>query len=122
MADYQLSQLTLSTRFELASLMLNPFRPWGMVSVLSREYAVSRKFLYELQERAKVSMLEALKPRAAGRRANSRQLEIDAHCVRRAIAVCMSVVPGTVRTVQLLLALFVINILYMNFFIIKKTF
>lgn len=105
MADYQLSHLSLSTRFELASCMLDPFRSWGMVSELSRAHGVSRKFLYELQEKAKVSMLEVLKPQAAGRRANNNQLEIDAHFVRRAIAVCMSVVPGTVRTVQSLLEL-----------------
>jgi len=105
MADYQLPQLTLSTRFELASLMLHPFRPWGMVSELSREHGVSRKFLYELQEKARVSILGALQPGKPGRRANRSQIEVDAHFVRRAIAVCMSVVPGTVRTVQTVLEL-----------------
>jgi hypothetical protein len=105
MANYQLSHLSLSTRFELASLMLNPFRPWGMVSELSRAHGVSRKFLYGLQEKAKVSMIEALRPRAPGRRANSRQIEIDAQFVRQAIAICMSVMPGTVRTVQMVLEL-----------------
>jgi hypothetical protein len=105
MADYQLSQLTLSTRFELASLMLHPFRPWGMVSELSREHGVSRKFLYELQEKARVSILGALQPGEPGRRANNSQIEVDAQFVRRAIAVCMSVVPGSVRTVQTVLEL-----------------
>ena len=105
MADYQLSQLTLSTRFELASLMLHPFRPWGMVSELSREHGVSRKFLYELQEKARVSILGALQPGEPGRRANNSQIEVDSQFVRRAIAVCMSVVPGSVRTVQTVLEL-----------------
>jgi hypothetical protein len=85
--------------------MLDPFRPWGKVSELSRAHGVSRRFLYELQEKAKVSLLAALQPQAAGRRANNSQLEIDAHFVRRAIAVCMSVVPGSVRAVQSLLEL-----------------
>ena len=52
-----------------------------------------------------MSMMGALQPGEPGRRANSNQLEIDAHFVRRAIAVCPSVVPGTVRTVQSLFAL-----------------
>jgi hypothetical protein len=46
MANYHLTNLTLSTRFELAALMLAPDRRWGLVSELSREQGVSRKFLY----------------------------------------------------------------------------
>jgi hypothetical protein len=105
MADYQLSHLDLSTRMELAFSMLNPERPWGQATALSREYAVSRKFLYELQEKASTVLAEALLPQAAGRKSNRRQLVIDEAFVQRAIAVCLSVVPGTVRTVQTLLDL-----------------
>ena len=105
MADYQLAHLSLSTRFELVSLMLNPFRPWGLVTELSREHSVSRKFLYELRDKAAASISEALLPKAPGRKANSNLVEIDDSFVRRAIAVCLSVVPGTVRTVQWLLDL-----------------
>ena len=49
MANYQLAHLSLSIRLELAALMLNPSRPWGQVTGLSRQYGVSRKFLYELR-------------------------------------------------------------------------
>ena len=105
MANYQLSHLDLSTRMELAFLMLNPERPWGQVSDLSREHGVSRKFLYELQEKASQVLAEALQPQAAGRRCTRSQLVIDDAFVQRAIAACMSIVPGTVRTVQTLLGL-----------------
>jgi hypothetical protein len=105
MADYQLAHLSLSTRFELVSLMLNPFRPWGLVTELSREHCVSRKFLYELRDKAAASISEALLPKSPGRKANSNLVEIDDRFVRRAIAICLSVVPGTVRTVQRLLDL-----------------
>jgi len=105
MANYQLSHLDLSTRMELAFLMLNPERPWGQVSDLSREHGVSRKFLYELQEKASKVLAEALQPQAAGRRCNRGQLVIDDAFVQRAIAACMSIVPGTVRTVRTLLGL-----------------
>jgi hypothetical protein len=105
MADYQLSHLTLSTRMRLVSQMLNPNRPWGQVTELSREYSVSRKFLYELQHKARASMQAGLLPRPSGRKAARKQVEIDDDFVRRAIAIGLSVVPGTVRTVQLLLEL-----------------
>ena len=105
MANYQLTHLSLSTRLELVSVMLAPFRPWGLVTELSREYGVSRKFLYELSEKAVASISGALLPKAPGRKTNNRLVEINDSFVRRAIAVSLSVVPGTVRTVQLLLDL-----------------
>jgi len=105
MADYQLAHLTLSTRIDLVSLMLDPDRPWGMVTELSRKYGVSRKFLYELRDKAAMSISEALLPKKRGRKANSNLIEIDDSFVRKSIAVCLSVVPGTIRTVQLLLDL-----------------
>jgi hypothetical protein len=105
MVDYQLTHLTLSTRFELVLHMLDPLRPWGLVTELSREYDVSRKFLYELRDRASGSILEALSAKAPGRKASRNVIEIDDSFVKRAIATCLSVVPGTVRTVQWLLDL-----------------
>jgi hypothetical protein len=89
----------------LVSQMLNPNRPWGQVTELSREYGVSRKFLYELQHKALTSMKAGLLPQPPGRKAACNQVEIDDDFVRRAIAISMSVVPATVRTVQLLLEL-----------------
>ena len=105
MADYPLAHLSLSTRMELAFLMLNPFRPWGQVTALSREYSVSRKFLYQMREKAVESIADALLPQAPGRKAKGNVVEVDDTFLRRAIAVCLSVLPGTVRTVQLLLEL-----------------
>lgn len=105
MADYQLAHLSLSTRVGLVFRMLNPQRPWGQVTALSREYGVSRKFLYELREKAISSIVEGLLPHQPDRKAASNQVEVDDHFVRRAIGICMSIVPGTVRTVQSLLEL-----------------
>jgi hypothetical protein len=103
MADYQLAHLDLSTRIKLVSQLLDPARPWGLVTELSKEQGVSRKFLYELREKAITSLSDALLPQTAGRKAHQNQVEIDDAFVRRAIAICMSVVPGTVRTVQVVL-------------------
>lgn len=105
MADYQLKHLSLSTRMGLAMLMLNPTRPWGQATALSQEYGVSRKFLYGLRRKAIVSIADGLMPQQSGRKAASNQVEIDDEFVRRAIGISMSVVPGAVRTTQLLLEL-----------------
>ncbi len=105
MADYQLAHLDLSTRIELVSRLLDPARPWGLVTQLSKEHGVSRKFLYELLEKALPSLSEALLPQPAGRKANRNQVEVDEAFVQRVIGVGLSVVPGTVRTVQTVLDL-----------------
>jgi hypothetical protein len=105
MANYQLTHLDLSTRIELASLMLNPSRHWGMVTELAQEHSVSRKFLYELRGTAQASLEASLLPRPAGRQNHPNQVEINEDFVQRVIAVCLSVIPGTVRTVQMVLDL-----------------
>jgi hypothetical protein len=105
MANYHLSNLTLSTRFELAAQMLDPDRHWGMVSELSREQGVSRKFLYAIRAKAEAAILKALEAQAAGRKANTNHVEVDDEFVDRAIAILMSVIPGTVRPVKWVLDL-----------------
>ena len=71
MADYQLAHLSLSTRLELTALMLNPLRPWGQATQLSRQYGVSRKFLYALRRKAIQGLVDTLLPRAPGRKAQT---------------------------------------------------
>ena len=105
MANYQLAHLFMSTRLEVVSVILAPLRPWGLVTELSREYGVSRKFLYELCEKALASVSEAFLPKAPGRKTSSRLVVINESFVQRAIVASLSVVPGTVHTVQLLLGL-----------------
>ena len=105
MANYHLTNLSLSTRFELASLMLDPDRRWGMVSELSREKGVSRKFLYAIQDKAEAAILKALEAQKAGRKANTNQIEVDEQFVNRAIAILMSVIAGSIRPVKWVLDL-----------------
>lgn len=105
MDDYQLAHLSLSTRLELTALMLNPSRPWGQATELSRQYGVSRKFLYELRHKANQALTRALLPQEPGRKGRNQALWVDDAFIQRFIAICLSVVPGTVRTVRLLLEL-----------------
>jgi Arc/MetJ family transcription regulator len=105
MADYQLAHLDLSTRIELVSVLLDPSRRWGLVTELAQKHRVSRKFLYELRDTAQTYLQEALLPHPAGRKAARNQVEIDDDFVQRTILALLSIVPGTVRTIQLFLDL-----------------
>ena len=85
--------------------MLNPHRPWGEVTGLGREYNVSRKFLYELANKAKQALLEALAPQQRGPRPEADTWVVDREFLQRAIVILATAVPGTVRGIQLALEL-----------------
>jgi len=104
MANYQLTHLDLSTRLELASMMLNPLRMRGQVTQLAAQYGVSRKFLYGLQGQALQALQSALLPKDPGRKAERSTLEVDDALIERAIAAGLTLVPGTIRSIQSLLA------------------
>jgi hypothetical protein len=61
---------------------------------------VSRKFLYKIRDQAEAAILKALEAQPAGRKANTNQIEVDEQFVDRAIAILMSVLPGTIRPVK----------------------
>lgn len=105
MANYQLAHLDLSTRMTLAYLMLNPFREWGEVSQLAKKHGVSRKFLYELRDKVQNAVEKALIPCEPGRKAEIQTLVVDDNLIRRAIAAYLTIVPGTIRPIQILLDL-----------------
>lgn len=104
MANYQLTHLDLSTRLELACLMLNPFREWGQASQLAEQYGVSRKFLYGLAGQALQALQSALLPKEPGRKATSNTMVVDDAFIERMIAACLTIVPGSIRPIQTLLA------------------
>jgi hypothetical protein len=103
MANYQLTHLDLSTRLELAGLMLNPMREWGQVSQLAQQYGVSRKFLYGLAGQAQQALQSALLPKEPGRKAECTPMVVDDALIERMIAACLTIVPGTIRPIQTLL-------------------
>jgi hypothetical protein len=85
--------------------MLNPDREWGTVQRLAHEHGVSRKFLYELRDRAGNALLDALAPRQPGRQAAEHLLCVDAPFLRRATLVFASIFPGSIREIELALDL-----------------
>jgi hypothetical protein len=105
MANYQLTHLELSTRLSLAIMMLDPERPWGKVRELAEEYGVSRKFLYILQDQALEALRQGLLPHQAGRTSAESVVVVDDDFIQKAIAILVSVLPGSVRAVQLAIEL-----------------
>jgi hypothetical protein len=105
MAHYRLSHIDLSTRIALGLRMLDTTRMWGEVSQLAREYDVSRKFLYELAEQAKQALEGALAPKQAGRKPQSTPVMVDRAFLHRAMLILATVLPGSMRGIQLTLEL-----------------
>lgn len=101
MAHYRLPELDLSTRTMLALEMLRPIpqREWGRATELAQSYAVSRKFLYDLRDRALDALIEGLTPCTPGPQPQETSLTIDRRFIQRAIAV-MPLLKGTVRDIQ----------------------
>lgn len=104
MAHYQLDQLDLSTRMELAVRMLAPDRRWGEATRLARRYGISRKFLYALRDRTAQALQASLAPQAPGPKAVSTWVLVDQHFLQRAI-LTLSLLPPSLRNLQLALRL-----------------
>ena len=100
MADYRLQHLDLSTRIHLAMQMLTPSRPWGLVTALAKEYQVSRKFLYQQRDRARVGLLSALAAGSCGPKPVSTVLTVDREHMQKSIVTMAVAVPASIRGIQ----------------------
>ncbi len=105
MSHYRLSHLDLSTRFHIAVQMLDPSRPWGLVTDLAKEYGVSRKFLYQQRDKAGSVLLTTLAAKAPGRKPASAMLAVDRDHLRRSIVTLATAMPGSIRNIQTCLEL-----------------
>ncbi len=72
---------------------------------LAQQHDVSRKFLYELRHKAIQAVTSVLLPHKPVRKPATNQILVDAHFIQPFVAICLSIVPGTVRTVRLFLEL-----------------
>ena len=100
MAEYRVPEFTLEQRIDVALQMLDPGREWGLVSELACLHGVSRTLLYEIRDRARQAIGEALYPRAAGRPAQNSELRVDKAFIDRTIAI-LSMLKGSVRDIRL---------------------
>ena len=105
MSHYRLEHLDLSTRFGIAVQMLDPSRPWGLVTQLAEEYQVSRKFLYQQRDKAGTVLLAALAAQAPGPKPASGMLAVDTDHLRRSIVTLATAMPGSIRNIQACLEL-----------------
>jgi len=102
MAEYRVPEFTTGQRTDAALQMLVSFpeREWGQVAKLARLYGVSRTLLYEIRDRVQDAIVEALRPRDAGRPVQAATLTVDKAVVDRAI-VTLPLLKGSVRDIRL---------------------
>jgi hypothetical protein len=104
MATYRVPTFDLDARIQVTLKLLDPLRPWGLVSELAATYGVSRTTLYTLQTRAQTALTETLLAQPAGRPAEARTVTVDKALIDRFITV-LPLTPGSVRGIQAGLAL-----------------
>jgi len=97
---YRLTHIDMSTRFHLAMQMLDDSRPWGMVTNMADEYKVSRKFLYQIANKAENALLDALSAQSPGPKPVSEYLTVDDELIQRAIITLATIIPGSIRGIK----------------------
>jgi hypothetical protein len=97
---YRLTHIDMSIRFHLALLMLSDSRPWGMVTDMAQTYQVSRKFLYQIANKAENALLDALSAQSPGPKPISEYLTVDNEHIQRAIITLATIIPGSVRGIK----------------------
>jgi len=102
MPHYRMPELELPTRFEIGLEMLQeiPDREWGRATELAEKHNISRTLLYQLRDRAKEALINALLPRKPGPKPEGEELTIDQDFIRRSVTV-LSMLKGSVRDIQL---------------------
>ncbi len=100
---YRLTRIDLSTRLQLAVQMMNTQRPWGVVTTLADNYQVSRKFLYQLEHKATNAILSALTAQSPGPMHKFETLLVDDNHIQRAITTLATIIPGSIRSIQICL-------------------
>lgn len=101
MVEYRIPELDLSTRITLAAEMLmpRPQRPWGRVTELARNHAVSRTSLYGIRDQAFQALTESLAAHPPGPKPVHEEFMIDPAFLQRAISV-WPMLTGSVRGIQ----------------------
>ena len=103
MSYYRLPNLDLSTRIDLALQMVDPSRPWGLVTDLARKYQVSRKFLYQQRDKAEAGLVKVLAAQPPGPKAESTMLTVNREHLQRSIVTLATAVPASIWGIQVCL-------------------
>jgi hypothetical protein len=80
--------------------MLDPLRPWGLVTALAKEYQVSRKFLCKQRDRARAVLVSALAADSPGPKPVSTVLTVDREHLQKSIVTLAVAVPASIRGIQ----------------------
>ena len=101
---FQLEHITLAERVALGCSCVMLAGEYGLITGLAQEYGTSRQCLYDLRDRARVALEQALGPGRPGRPPVEQRLVVDRQTVERAVLVLHQVVHGSVRGIQECLA------------------
>jgi hypothetical protein len=101
---FQLERITLAERVPLGCSCVVLAGQYGLITGLAREYGTSRQFLYDLRDRTRAALEQALEPGRPGRPAIEQRVVVDRAAVERAVLVLHQVVHGSVRGIQACLA------------------
>lgn len=101
---FQLEHITLAERVVLGCSCVVLAGEYGLITGLAQEYGTSRQFLYDLRDRTRAALEQALGPGRPGRPAIDQRLVVDRAAVERAVLVLHQVVHGSVRGIQECLA------------------
>jgi hypothetical protein len=71
-----------------------------MVTTMAQTYQVSRKFLYQIANKATNALFYALSAQSPGPRPANKELYVDDNHIQRTITTLATVIPGSVRGIQ----------------------
>lgn len=69
--------ITGGQRAQIAIEVLSPHRPWGTVTRLAREYAVTRETIYNIRDAGELALTMGLEPRPHGPQPTEKAILID---------------------------------------------
>jgi len=82
---YQRPDLDLLDRVRIGAAFIDPDRPWGRISDLSRLYATSRETIYTIGRKVQQAVVPLLQPQPVGPRPVEKVIHVDANRIDRAL-------------------------------------
>jgi len=82
---YHRSDLDLLDRVRIGAAFIDPDRPWGRISDLSRLYATSRETIYTIGRKVQQAVVPILQPQPVGPRPVEKIIRVDANRIDRAL-------------------------------------
>ena len=97
---YQRPDLDLIDRLRIGAAFLDPDRPWGRMTELSRFYTTSRQTLYVIGRKVQTAVDSVLEPQRVGARPSDNVIRVDPNRINRALLTFQTEGNATIRGAQ----------------------